>query len=96
MAMIKFTGKVKTMYRVDNSIAYQFIKIPELSRKHCDMENFRSHKKYGMLANSDLFNSVLVGIKKEIFGGDILKLDAIPHGVSVDLSGFLAEVSFNV
>lgn len=96
MAQIQFKGKIQTVYNMDDSVAYKYIQIPQVDRKHCDMNAFRSHAKYGAYANSDLFKGMLRRIRQETFGKDILRLDAIPPGVNVDTSGFLAVVTFDV
>lgn len=96
MSKIQFKAKVESIYDGD-TVAYNRIKIPELSRNHCDMQSFRQHGKYGAYANSDLFCGILRRIKAEIFSGrDYLRLDAVPATVAVDTSGFLAQVSFDV
>ncbi len=98
MATITFKGKVQDMlYSGETVPSYQYIKIPTLDRKHCDMSAFRNHPRYGGLANSDLFNSCLARIKRDIFGtSDLLKLNNIPANVTVDMSGFLAIVTIEV
>ena len=98
MSRINFKGKIESVYYAGDALpSYRRIKIPELARRHCDMASFRQHPKYGSYANSDLFAGILKRIKADTFGGkEYLRLDAIPAGVTVDESGFLAEVSFNV
>lgn len=97
MARISFKGKVRGMYNVEGTKVYDYIQIPELSCQHCDMAAFRQHPKYGAYANSDLFKNILRGIRQNVFGNyQHLKLHAIPDGVTVDASGFLAVVSFEV
>lgn len=96
MAKIEFKGKVKKMEYADGTFAYEYISVPMLDRKHCDMQEFRIHSKYGVVANSDLFKSVLNGIRKEKFPNGKLYLNKIPSGVTVDTSGFLAVVSIDV
>ena len=95
MAKISFKAKIQTMYNMDDTIAFQFIQVPELKRHHCDMGAFRSHPKYGGLANSDLFPNILRGISKSMFNGGVLRMDLIPDGVTVDTSSFLARVEFD-
>lgn len=96
-ATITFKGKVETLEYADGTIAAVRIKIPKLERKHCDMAAFRAHPKYGSYANSDLFPAMLARIKREKLGDrDYLQLDNIPEGVSVDTTGFLAVVTFEV
>lgn len=96
MAQIKFKGKVQSVYNMDDTLAFQYIQVPVLDRKHCDMGAMRKHPKYGSYANSELFNGMLSGIRKTVFGREMLRLDGIPDGVTVDTSGFLAVVSFEV
>lgn len=94
-ATITFRGKVETLRYADDSIASVRIKVPTLERRHCDMAAFRAHPKYGSYANSDLFPGMLARIKRERLG-DFIKMDAIPEGVAVDTSGFLAVVTIAV
>jgi hypothetical protein len=73
--------------------------VPTLKRSHCDMAAFRSHAKYGMFTNSDLFPSVLARIRRDLIGSDsrnYIRLDSLPTNVSVDLSGFLAVITITV
>lgn len=74
------------------------IKLPVLTRNHCDMNAFRTHPKHGSYANSDLFPAMLARIKSEVFGQGklFLRLDSIPENVSVDTSGFLAVVTITI
>jgi len=95
MATIQFRAKVETVYNVDDSPAYQMVRVPQLRRAHCDMPAFRRHAKFGGLANSDLFPNVLNRIRRERLG-DMLRLDKLPPGVEVDTSGFLARVALEV
>lgn len=98
MAKIQFKGKIRTARFTDSSRDYDYIQIPELDRKHCDMNAMRAHSKYGSYANSTMFKMMLQRAKREVFGSlsTQLKLDAIPEGVTVDTSGFLAVVTFEV
>jgi hypothetical protein len=97
MAKISFRTKVQQTYHSDDTPATAYIQVPELKRSHCDMNAFRQHAKYGAYANSDLFLGMLARIRRDMFGASgVLKLDAIPQGVYVDTSGFLALVEFDV
>ena len=96
MARIQFKGKVETIYNVDDTIAYKRIKVPNLDRKHCDMNAFRYHEKYGSYANSDLFKQILGRIKDSFFKSGWIKIDNIPDNVIVDTTGFLAVVIIDV
>jgi hypothetical protein len=95
MGTITFKAKVKdAVYMGEDKVDHQYIDIPNLKKHHCNMNEFHSHKRWGGFSNSDLFESILQRIKNEVFGGDKLRLDAIPEGVSVDTSKFLAVVTF--
>ena len=97
MATITFKGKIQTVYNMDNTIAWEYVRVPMFKRQHCNMHDFRQHPKYGGLANSDLFPAVLQAIRKTIIDntGD-LRLDKAPANVTVDTSGFLATVIITV
>jgi hypothetical protein len=96
MAKIEFKAKVQTVLNAHNDeVAYSYIDVPQFKRNHCDMNAFRTHPKYGGFANSDLFPAMLARIRRDVFGGNPLRLDAIPAGVTVDTTGFLARVTFD-
>jgi len=104
MAQIKFKAKVQKVQRISRPdgdkiefVYVEILKIPTLTRSHCDMAAFRRHPKYTHFANSDFFPGMLARIKQDK-GGTLgeLKLDQLPAGVSVDTSGFLAEVTIEV
>jgi hypothetical protein len=96
MAKIEFRAKVQKVFNVDDTEAYTYIDVPQFKRSHCDMPAFRNHPKFGAYANSDLFPGMLARIRRDVFDGKPLRLDCIPAGVTVDTSGFLACVSFDV
>jgi hypothetical protein len=95
MAAISFRAKPETVYTMDGAPAFQRIRVPVLTRAHCDMAAFRKHPKYGGLANSDLFKNVLARLRRD-FTGDYIRLDRVPEGVTLDTSGFLATVTLEV
>jgi len=96
-ATITFRAKPETIYNMDNTIAYQRIKVPAIERGHCDMESFRKHPKFGAYANSDLFKNL---ISRQLKFAEIpayIRLDRdLPKAVSIDLSGFLAKVTITL
>jgi hypothetical protein len=92
--MIKFKGKIITVYNVDDTVAWRAIKIPKLERRHCDMARFRNDARFSGLANSDLFTNLLAKQTRHL--GDAIRLDRIPSGVTVDESGFLATVTIEL
>ena len=96
MATIKFRAKIEHPRYVDGTDAPARIKVPTLRRHHCDMAGFRSHPKYGALANSDMFEAnVLSRIKRDRLG-DYVRLDRVPDGVSIADGTFLATVTVEV
>lgn len=72
-----------------------FVKVPELTRRHVDMHLARTHPRFGGYANSDLFPSMLRRCAA-VPPGKVIYLDALPPGVAVDTSGFLAAVTLDV
>lgn len=72
------------------------IPVPKLQKRHCDMDAFRKHPKYGAYANSDLFPAMLRREQMRLFPYSHIRTDNIPEGVEIDRSGFLWEVSFNL
>lgn len=95
MAKIRFKAKAEQIYNPDDSPAFRLVRVPVLTRAHCDMNAFRAHARFGPYANSDLFPNLLAKIRRERLGESI-RLDRIPEGVDVDSSGFLAIVSLDV
>lgn len=96
MATITFKAKKQKMGNMDGTLAYEYVSFPILDRKHCDMQEFRQHTKYGPYANSDLFKGMLAGIRKDLLKGEFLRLDTLPSNVSLDDSGFLAVITIKV
>ena len=97
MATIQFKTKIHSLEYVDGTFAYKYIKVPELTRSHCDMDSFRRHPKHGGFANSDLFKGILSKIRRDRVNIDgEIRLDRLPEGVSIDTKGFLAVVTIEV
>ena len=97
MATITFKAKPRAVYNHDDTLAYTYVEVPTFTRKHCDMDAFRRHPRYGSFANSDLFPGILNRIRRDTFGSSAqLRLDLIPPGVSVDGSGCLTIVTLSV
>ena len=89
----------KVEYAGHPELHSEYLEVPTIERKHCDMNAFRSHEKYHSYANSDLFPGMLERIAKEKLcfrdHDRTLRLDRIPPGVTVDASGFLLSISFD-
>ena len=97
MPRVTFRAKVQPVtYMGEDTPRYSRIKVPQLTRAHCDMAAFRTDRNWGAYANSDLFLNMLNGAKKLIGVGEYIRLDEVPTGVTVDTSGFLAEVTFEL
>ena len=94
---IRFRAKVQTVYNVDDTPAYQYIPVPEFKRSHVDMNAARRHPKYGSYANSDFFPGMLATIRSQLLNSSLgLRLDRLPENVTIDTSGFLANVCIEV
>lgn len=97
MAQITFRAKPEKIVNFDDSLAYERIKIPAITRSHCDMDSFRRHATFGAYANSDLFSNL---IRRQFEIHKIpayIRLDRdLPACVTVDRSGFLAVVTITL
>lgn len=96
MPAITFKAKVEPIRNMDDTLAYELIKAPAIERRHCDMDAFRRHPKFGSYANSDLFKNLISRQLKLAEVGTHLRLDRLPACVSVDRSGFLASVTIEL
>lgn len=96
MATIAFRGKIRTAHYPDGELAYRYISVPKLATRHCDMAAFRVHPQFGDFANSDLFPNILNRLRNELFPAGYIRVDSVPANVTVDESGFLAEVTITV
>ena len=73
----------------------EYVQVPKLTRHHVDMNKARQHPRFGGFANSDLFPAMLNG-GAAVKPGKLIYLDAIPPGVTVDTSKFLAVITLEV
>lgn len=95
MVTLRFRAKVTTRLFADGTVAYTFVRVPTFTHAHVDMHELRAHPKYAAIANSSLLPNILARIRRDTLG-DVLRLDRIPANVSVDTSGFLAEVAVSI
>ncbi len=95
-ATLTFKTKLRPVLNMDNTHAWTEIHVPVLTRAHCDMNAFRQHKRYGGIANSDLFKNALTRIRNDVAPNGWIKLEQLPDNVTVDTSGFLAKVTITV
>jgi hypothetical protein len=86
--------KIHDVYNHDDSLAFRYVKKPKLTRSHCNMPEWRNHPKWGGYANSDLFTGILSRQTQHV--PELIKLEQLPAGVSIDTSGFLAQVTIAV
>lgn len=92
MVTIAFKAKPEKIYNVDETVAYQRVKVPALNHGHCAMNAMRASPKFGSYANSDLFLGILRRAVKASGIGDYIRLDQVPAHCTVDASGYLAAV----
>lgn len=98
MATIKFKTKMEVMEDTRLEKDIKTWNIPKIKKHHCNMNEFRSHSKFGGYANSDLFLQIVNGIVKKLFPlgflreDDLLDIVEIREGflsiITIDLSNF--------
>lgn len=93
MAIIKFKTKARKLWisETDSVTEYQ---IPKLTRSHCDMRLWRTHPKFGGLANSDLFIGLINSLVKKTYPTGWIREDRLADNTQIK-PGFLAEISLN-
>ena len=95
--IITFKSKPKGHYiiRDGKAVSVFGVKVPEIKRIHCDMNAFRTSKKFGSYANSDLFLAMLKRFLRENNVPKIIEIDNLPDFVTVK-SGFMAVVEMDL
>lgn len=74
----------------------EYLELPVLARRHCDMNAARQHPRYGAYANSDLFPGMLRHIRAGVLdGAPRLYVDQLPDNVTIE-PGFLDTVTITV
>ena len=96
MASIEFRGKIEKIYNMDDTLAFERIKVPAIKSNHCDMPAFRKHPKIGPYANSGMFKNIISRELKALGVGEYIRLDCVPANVNLDVAGFLAKVTIHV
>lgn len=85
---ITFRGKPEAIWFGETK--RQRVKVPTITRNHCDMPAFRTSRKFGGYANSDIFPAMLARELKAMGLPEYLYPDGqLPAGVMLDTSGFL-------
>ena len=91
MAIVTFKAKARTL-----PDGRYLLEVPVLRRAHCDMASFRTHPKFGPLANSDLLPNILAHARRRLFGDSAcLFSDRDYEGVTVT-PGFLHQVTITL
>lgn len=92
--VLTFRGKPETIWFGD--VPRKRVKVPAFTRSHCNMEAFRSSRKFGPYANSDLFPALLAReVKLAKVPPYIYADESLPSGVTLDTSGFLWKVTIS-
>ena len=87
---IKF--KAKHVISVRDEDWRALLKIPAITRKHCDMAAARASKRFGMYANSDMFESMVRGLLRKQYPTGYIDRDEPPAGVRVIPGSMLCTV----
>lgn len=91
---LKFKTKLQATEYSDGTTKREFYNVPAFTRNHCEnLQAFRTSKRFGGYANSDLFPAILRRAVNALGFGSRLYLDSIPDNVTVDNRGFLAVVT---
>lgn len=92
---VTFRTKVRTLIDAYDR-RRDYVKLPTITRHHCDMQAARCCPEWGGITNSDLFLGAVNGaVSKLASSSGFIYLDSLPDCVSVDTSGFLAEVTIS-
>ena len=96
MPTVRFKAKPETIYNMDETPAWTWVKVPKLTRTHCDMDAFRQDVRFRSYANSDLFLSLLTRTLEKAGIKSHIRLDDIPNFVTIEPVGFLYTVTIEV
>ena len=96
MPRVTFKAKPETIYNMDGTPAWTWVKVPALTRNHCDMNAFRRDSGFGPFANSDLFPAMLARAVRAAGVKDHVKLDAVPDHVTITPGPLLYTVTIDV
>jgi hypothetical protein len=99
---ITFKAKRRSQQYVGHpELHSEYIEVPTMQRKYCDMNAFRNDTKFGSYANSDLFPAMLKRELTRLGIGDRIKFEdqfgkyEIPACVSI-VPGFLDTVTITL
>jgi len=88
---MKVQFKAKSVQRQ----AGEVVQVPTIKSIHCDMSAFRSSRRFGAYANSDLFPAMINRAVKAMIPDGCILVNNPPAGVMVE-RGFLAVVTIEV
>lgn len=90
---VVFKGKIRDMHNVNGTLSYRYIPIKKTISK-ADYIHPAGTNRHAGYYNSNLFISMIKRGMLEVIGtAEKIKMEQLPAGVSVDTSGFLAEVN---
>jgi hypothetical protein len=96
MPSVTFKAKPETVYNMDGTPAWTWVKVPALTRKHCDMDAFRRDKAFSGFANSDMFPAMLARAVKAAGVREHIRLDQVPECATITPSALLYTVTLDV
>jgi hypothetical protein len=91
---IEFRTKPQEVYYGETLRRY--VKVPELTTRHCDMNAFRCSRRFGSYANSTLFSALLARAVKAMGIENRIWEEQTIAGVEIDKTGFLWVVKITL
>lgn len=92
---ITFRAKKLPVYGRDDKVCFYEIKVPKITTRHCDMNEFRASERFGGYANSALFPAMLARALSEDGILPYIALTNLPDNVTVK-DGYLTEVTIKL
>jgi hypothetical protein len=71
------------------------VRVPDITKMHCDMNAFRNSKKFGSWANSDLFTAIVKRELRNLDIGKFIDIDNLPDYISIK-PGFLTVTTIDL
>lgn len=92
---VTFKGKPAKRWSADTGAEYLALAVPRIESRHCDMHAFRASRRFGGLANSDMFPAMIQRAVREIVG-ERIRLADVPAGVTVAPGSLLHTVTITL
>ena len=92
---IVFKTKIKDVFYADGALAYSGAPLPKKLAQYADKPAFRTSKRFGGYANSDLFENMLQREIRRLGIPPYLKIGALPGCVTIE-PGFLATITIHI